>query len=152
MGKSLNTLISQNQEQILEEWIYLRLESFSKQKGALIIAQRNPLQNSIRHQLHECLKVILKNFEKKGEKYTEAVEQICRILAIQDFPPSTAMALFYELKVIMRKLVKKTGVGFKAKDWLEFNSCIEEMTLEAFDCYCFQRERMVNHDLESSSL
>jgi hypothetical protein len=39
--------------------------------------------------------------------------------------------------------MKKTGVGFKAKDWVEFNSCIETMTLEAFDFYCAQRESML---------
>ena len=143
MGNSLDTLIVQNHEQILEEWLYLRLAIFSKQKTSLIITQMDPLQNLIRDQLHEGLKVILENYEKRGEKYTEAVEQICGILAIQDYPPSTALALFYELKVIVRKLVKKMGVGFKAKDWVEFNSCIETMTLEAFDCYCAQRESML---------
>ena len=93
----------------------------------------------------------MENYEKKGEKCTEAVEQICGILANQDCPPSTAMALFYELKVIVRKLVKKTGFGFKAKDWLDFNSCIETMTLEAFDFYCAQRESMLTQGLASSS-
>ena len=152
MGNSLNTLIVKNHEQILEEWLELRLSIISKQEKSLIIKQMDPLQNLIRHQFNEGLKVILENYVKKGEKYTEAIEQICRILAIQDFPPSTAMALFYELKVIVRKLVKKTGVGFKAKEWMEFNSCIENMTLEAFDFYCAQRESMLKQRLASSSL
>ena len=143
MGNSLNTLIVQNHEQILEEWLYLRLVIILKQKQSLITKQIDPFQNPIRHQLHEGLKVILGNYKKKGKNYTEAMEQICGILAIQDYPPSTAMALFYELKGIVRKLVKKTGVGFKANDWVEFNSCIETMTLEAFDCYCAQRESML---------
>ena len=151
MGNSINTLIVQNHEQILEEWLYLRLAIILKQKQSLIMKQMDPFQNPIRHQLHEGLKVILENYVNKGEKYTEAVEQICGILAIQDYPPSTAMALFYELKGIVRKLVKKTGVGFKAKDWMEFNSCIETMTLEAFDCYCSQREIMLTQGLVSSS-
>ena len=150
MGNSLNTLIVQNHEQILEEWLYLRLAIISKQKQSLIMTQMDPFQNPIRHQLHEGLKAILEHFEKKGEKFTEAVEQICRILAIQDFPPSTAMALFYELKGIVRKLSKKTGVGFKAKDWVEFNSCIETMTLEAFDCYCAQREKIYQLKVDES--
>ena len=151
MGNSLNKLIAQNHEQILEEWIYLRLAIISNQKHSLIMTQMDPFQNPIRHQLHEGLKVILENYVNKGEKYTEAVEQICGILAIQDYPPSTAMALFYELKVIVRKLVKKTGFGFKAKDWVEFNSCIETMTLEAFDFYCAQRESMLTQKRASPS-
>ena len=151
MGNSLNTLIVQNHEQILEEWFYLRLAIISKQKQFLIMKQMDPFKNPIRHQLYEELKVILENYEKKGEKYTEAVQQICGILAIEDYPPSTTMALFYELKGIVRKLVKKTGVGFKAKDWVEFNSCIETMTLEAFDCYSAQREVILTQELVSSS-
>ena len=151
MGNSLYTLIVQNHEQILEEWIYKRLSNISKQKQSLIMKKMDPFKNPILHQMHEGLKVILENYEKKGEKYTKALEHICRILSIQDYPPSTAMALFYELKVIVRKLVKKTGVGFKAKDWVEFNSCIENMTLEAFDFYCAQRESMLTQGLTSSS-
>lgn len=152
MGNSLNTLIVQNHEQILEEWLYLRLAIISKQKKSLIMKQMEQFKNLIRHQLHEGLKVILENYEKKGEKYTDAVEQICRIFAIQDLPPSTVMALYYELKGIVRKFAKKTGVGFNAKDWVEFNSCIENMTLEAFDCYCAQREKILNEGWVSSSL
>ena len=150
MSNSLNTLLAQNQEVILEKWLNLRLAIFSKQKQSLIMTQMDQFQNPIRHQLHEGLKVILENFDKKGEKFKEALEQICRILAIQDFPPSKATALFYELKGIVRKLAKKTGVGFNAKDWVEFNSTIESMTLETFDCYSAQREKIYQLKVDES--
>ena len=150
MSNSLNTLLAQNQEVILEKWLNLRLAIFSKQKQSLIMTQMDQFQNPIRHQLHEGLKVILENFDKKGEKFIEALEQICRILAIQDFPPSKATALFYELKGIVRKLAKKTGVGFNAKDWVEFNSTIESMTLETVDCYCAQREKIYQLKVDES--
>lgn len=150
MSNSLNTLLAQNQQQILEKWLNLRLTIFSKQKQSLIMTQMDQFQNPIRHQLHEGLKVILENFDKKGENFKEALEQICRILAIQDFPPSKAMALFYELKGIVRKLAKKTGVGFNAKDWVEFNSTIESMTLETFDCYSAQREKIYQLKVDES--
>ncbi len=150
MSNSLNTLLAQNQQQILEKWLNLRLAIFSKQKQSLIRTQIDQFQNPIRHQLHEGLKVILENFDKKGEKFIEAQEQICRILAIQDFPPSKAMALFYELKGIVRELAKKTAVGFKAKDWVEFNSTIESMTLETFDCYSAQREKIYQLKVDES--
>ena len=150
MSNSLNTLIEKNQEDILENWLNIRLSLFSKQKQSLIKTQMDPFQNPIRHQLHEGLNCILENFEKKGEKFKEAIEQICRVLAIQDFPPSTAMALFYELKEIVRKLAKKTGVGFNANDWVDFNSAIENMTLEAFDCYSAQREKIYQLKVDES--
>ena len=151
MGNSLNKLIVQNHEQILEEWLCMRLATISKQNQPLIMVQIDLFQNQISDQLQEGLKVILENYEKKRGGYTEALVQICEILAIQDYPPSTAMALFYELKGIVRKLIKKMGIGFKAKDWVEFNSYIEAMTLEAFDCYSTQRELMLTRRLASSS-
>ena len=152
MVNTLNTLIAQNHDQILDKWLYLRMAIISKQKQSLIMTEIDPFQKSIRHQMREGLKIILEYFEKKDEKHAVAVEKICRILAIQDLPPSSAMALFYELKGIVRKLTKKTGIGFNAKDWVEFNSCIETKTLEAFDCYCVQREKILNEGLASSSL
>ncbi len=51
---------------------------------------------------------------------------------------------------IVRKLAKETGVGFKAKDWVEFNSTIESMTLEAFDCYSAQREKIYQLKVDES--
>ena len=150
MSNTLNILITKNQEKILEKWLSLRLSFFSKQKQSLIMTQKDQFQNPIRHQLQEGLKDILENFEKKGEKFKEALEQICRILAIQDFPPSKAMALFYELKEIVREFTKKTGVGFNAKDWVEFNSAIETMTLEAFDCYSAHREKIYQLKVDES--
>ena len=150
MSNSLNILIAKNQEKILEKWLSLRLSFFSKQKQSLIMTQKDQFQNPIRHQLQEGLKDILENLEKKGEKFKEALEQICRILAIQDFPPSTAMSLFYELKEIVREFSKKAGVGFNAKDWVEFNSDIESMTLEAFDCYSAHREKIYQLKVDES--
>ena len=57
---------------------------------------------------------------------------------------------FYELKEIVRKLTKKKGVGFNAKDWVEFNSAIESMTLQAFDCYSAQREKIYQLKVDES--
>ena len=112
--------------------------------------QVDQFQNPIRYQLQEGLKSVLENFWNKSKKYEEALEQICRILAIQDFPPSVAMALFYELKEIMRSMSRKKGVGFNAADWLEFNSTIEKMTLEAFDSYSGHREKIYQLKVDES--
>ena len=71
-------------------------------------------------------------------------------MAIQDFPPSRAMGLFYELKEIVRDIAKKDGVSFSAKDWGEFNSRLEQMTLEAFDSYVDHREKIYQIKVDES--
>ena len=47
-------------------------------------------------------------------------------------------------------LLIKKGVGFNAKDWVEFNSTIESMTLETFDCYSAQREKIYQLKVDES--
>ena len=116
MTNSMKSLIEQNKEWILKKWLNRRLALFSKQKHSLIATQMDQFQNPIRHEIFEGLKVILDNFETKGEKFTESLDQISRVLAIQDFPPSRAMSLFYELKEIIQERAKKTGVSFGHKE------------------------------------
>ena len=150
MTNSMKSLIEQNKEWILEKWLNRRLALFSKQKHSLIAAQMDQFQNPIRHEIFEGLKAILDNFETKGEKFTESLDQISRVLAIQDFPPSRAMSLFYELKEIIQERAKKTGVSFGHKEWVEFNSRVEKMTLEAFDNYIGHRETIYQLKVDES--
>ena len=150
MTNSMKSLIEQNKEWILKKWLNRRLALFSKQKHSLITTQMDQFQNPIRHEIFEGLKVILDNFETKGEKFTESLDQILRVLAIQDFPPSRAMSLFYELKEIIQERAKKTGVSFGHKEWVEFNSIVEKMTLEAFDSYIDHRETIYQLKVDES--
>ena len=98
----------------------------------------------------EGLTGILVHFKNRGENFSIALDQITRVLAIQDFPPSRSMALFYELKEIVRDIAKKDGVSFRAKDWGEFNSRLEQMTLEAFDSYVDHREKIYQIKVDES--
>ena len=150
MTNSMKSLIEQNKEWILKKWLNRRLALFSKQKHSLISTQMDQFQNPIRYEIFEGLKVILDNFETKGEKFTESLDQISRVLAIQDFPPSRAMSLFYELKEIIQERAKKTGVSFGHKEWVEFNSRVEKMTLEAFDSYIDHREKIYQLKVDES--
>ena len=150
MGSPFDVLIEQNKDKIHEKWLTRRLGIFSEQKKSLIMTQMDQFQNPIRHEMAEGLTGILVHFENKGENFTSALDQITRVLAIQDFPPSRSMALFYELKEIVRDIAKKDGVSFRAKDWGEFNSRLEQMTLEAFDSYVDHREKIYQIKVDES--
>ena len=150
MTNSMKSLIEQNKEWILKKWLNRRLALFSKQKQSLITTQMDQFQNPIRYEIFEGLKVILENFETKGKKFTESLDQISRVLAIQDFPPSMAMSLFYELKEIIQERAKKTGVSLGHNEWGEFNSIVEKMTLEAFDSYIGHRETIYQLKVDES--
>ena len=150
MKDSLSLLFEKDREWILEKWLSRRLALFSNQKQSLIKTQIDQFQNPIRHEILGGLKMILENFEKESEKFNEAVEQICRVMAIQDFPPSKAIALFYELKEIVLYRGQKTEHALASEELLEFNSNIEKMTLKAFDCYCNHREKIYQLKVDES--
>ena len=150
MGSPFDVLIEQNKDKIHETWLTRRLGIFSEQKKSLIMTQMDQFQNPIRHEIAEGLTGILVHFKNRGENFSIALDQITRVLAIQDFPPSRAMCLFYELKEIVREIAKKDGVSFRAKDWGEFNSRLEQMTLEAFDSYVNHREKIYQIKVDES--
>ena len=150
MKNSLHLLFEKNKEWILEKWLDRRLSMFSNQKRSLIKTQMNQFQNPIRHEIHGGLKMILENFEEENEKFNEAVEQICRVMAIQEFPPSKAISFFYELKEIVHDKVKKTEHLLTSEEFVKFNSDIEKMTFRAFDCYCKHREKIYQLKVDES--
>ena len=150
MGSPFDLLIEQNKEKIHEIWLTRRLSIFSEQKRSLIMTEMDQFQNPIRHEIAEGLTGILAHFKNKGEHFSSALDQITRVLAIQDFPPSRAMGLFYELKEIVREIAKKKGVSFGAKDWGEFNSRLEQMTRESFDSYVGHREKIYQIKVDES--
>ena len=150
MKESLGLLIENNKDWILEKWLSSRLSLFSNQKQSLIKTQMDPFQNPIRHEILGGLKMILENFEAESEKFNEAIEKICRVMAIQEFSPSKAIALFYELKVIILDREEKTEHTLNSKEFIEFNSNIEKMTLKAFDCYCSHREKIYQLKVDES--
>ena len=150
MKNSLELLFEKNKDWILEKWLDRRLSLFSNQKQSLIKSQMNQFQNPIRHEIHEGLKMILENFDQESEKFNEAVEQICRVMAIQELSPSKAIAFFYELKEIFHDRVKKLEHNLTGKEFAEFNSNIEKMTLKTFDCYCGHREKIYQLKVDES--
>ena len=150
VSSPFDLLIEKNKDKIHELWLTRRLSIFSEQKQSLIITQMDQFQNPIRHEIAEGLTGILANFKNKGEHFSSALDQITRVLAIQDFPPSRAVAMFYELKEIVREIAKKRGVRFGAKDWGEFNCRVEQMTLDAFDSYIGHREKIYQLKVDES--
>ncbi|MBC8259457.1 MAG: RsbRD N-terminal domain-containing protein [SAR324 cluster bacterium] len=150
MSSPFELLIAQHKKAILEQWLMLRLGIFSSQKKSLLMTQTDQFQNPIRHEMEQGLAGILADFENRGAQFSEALDQITRVLAIQDFPPSKATALFYELKEIVRELAKKNDVGFGAKEWKKFNHQIEQLTLTAFDSYVDHREKIYQIKVDES--
>lgn len=73
----------------------------------------------------------------------EALERITRILAVQEFPPSQAMSLFFELKPVLDDLCP-------ASEKAVLQDRLEELTLKAFDSYMMHREKIYQLKVDES--
>ncbi len=143
MNKECIRLIRENRRNVLERWKESVLAYFpGKMHAGTPIAQA----------LSEVLGEVLDAFERSPETLHEALNKISRILAVQNFPPSRAMSLFFELKSILRDIAPGASDRKKIsrKHWDEIQTDMERLTLEAFDSYMEHREKIYQLKVEES--
>lgn len=89
--------------------------------------------------------------DEKGD-CSDAVDAICRILAVQPFQPSFAMRVFFSLKSIVPELLcGQSGDEFSGEgEPVRFLSRTDELILMAFDRYMAHRERLYQLKVEES--
>ena len=145
MNKGTVKLIRDNRREVLERWHSHVLSFFpGKMQSATPIAQA----------LDDGLGNILDSFGTTSEALGDALAGVVRILAVQNFPPSKAMSLFFALQSILREIAPGTSCKsekqMKQKDWDDFQTSMEFLTLEAFDSYMEHREKIYQLKVEES--
>ena len=97
-----------------------------------------------------ALEKILSSLGKSENDCKEALDDVTRILAVQNFPPSKALSIFLEPKLILRDIMMKTTVADTLMQEA-FNSRLDALTLEAFDSYMRHREKIYQLKVEEGS-
>jgi hypothetical protein len=143
MRTAWGKLIQENRKVILDRWVERGLALFSE--------KLNP-DTPIGEALFEGFGLILDEIEDHGEKLGEAVNQIARILAVQAFPPSRSLSIFFELKSVIHAV---SGMGradnaMKQADWDACQSRLEQITLDAFDRFMRHREKIYQLKVEDT--
>ena len=131
-------MIEEHRSKVLERWQESVLAFFPEKMHA-----GTPLAQALSDVLGEVLDAL----GGTPETLREALNKISRILAVQKFPPSRAMSLFFELKSILRDIAPGE---LKQKHWDEFQTGVEHLTLEAFDSYMVHREKIYQLKVEES--
>lgn len=95
----------------------------------------NPVGVKTRKGVEELVDLLLKE-EMDLDAMRESADEIVRVRAIQDFTPAQAMAVFFLLKSVVRKLFSGKPLGDElARELLQFESKIDSLALVAFDVY-----------------
>ncbi len=134
-------LLDAHRETILQQWLDSALGLFPEKMG---------YATPVAMELSRALELILSSLGKGESDYKEALEDVTRILAVQDILPSKALSIFLEPKLMLRDIMLKTTVpGTLAQEVQEaFNSRFDILTLEAFDSYMQHREKIYQLKVE----
>ncbi len=104
----------------------------------------NPVGYSIREHTEKLYNELIAEGDISAEKFGPILDEILRIMAIQDFKPSGALRYLYILKEIIARELKEAAEP--ANDFhyelIKLYGRIDEITLIAFDIYSKCREKL----------
>ncbi len=148
---NLEKLLTKKRDRIVDKWINSIQESYPSETVEFFRHQRNRFANPLGASISETMGPLfdeLLNGNNQQNMFS-LLDKIVRIRAVQDFPPSGAVAVVFLLKKVirdeMKKDIDKDGLF---EDLLEFESRIDYCVLLAFDVYMKCRETIWENKLD----
>lgn len=142
---ALTFLLAQKKDSILSRWIELVLDTYPPDSSRFLKKEKdrfiNPVGHTISHEMAAIYEGLIQGTD--CDRITASLENMIRIRAVQDFPPSQAVSFFPLLKKVVREELAGEISGSSAvTELLEFESRVDEATLFAFDLYMKYREKV----------
>lgn len=141
----LTTLLIDNREAILENWVSRILDTYSPDSARFMKRQPNQFANPVGQTFARETEHIYDTLVSDGDPQAAAaaIESINKIRAVQDFSASEAVAFIFFLKAAIRTVLKSelSGGGLN-EQLLTIESKIDNMALRAFDSYMHCREKL----------
>jgi len=141
MNTILVKFLESHKKAILKQWLDSALALFPEK-----MAYSTPVAMV----LSEALEAILSGIGKGEDDCKKALDDVTRILAVQNIPPSRALSIFLEPKLILRDIMMKTTMADTLTQEA-FNSRLDALILEAFDSYMRHREKIYQLKVEEGS-
>ena len=135
--------LKKKKEKILSIWIERTLDSYTSSGFFKRSKDRfaNPVGANIKEGLTQLFNLLVKGADP--QEYTEPLDQVIRIRAIQDFSPAQAVAPILELKWVVKQVF---SADKECKDLLleldSFDCDVDRAALAAFDLYMECRDRL----------
>lgn len=137
--------LRRERDSIAGKWFERILDTYPPDAVRFLKRERdrfnNPVGYTFRQETKVLLDAILNGLE--SEKLLASVENIIRIRAVQDFPPSQATAFVFLLKNVLREEFPASHLESGALDeLLEIESRIDGLALVVFDTYMTCKTRI----------
>ncbi len=141
----LKELLLKNENSILKRWLDLILETYPPDSETLMKKGKNPFTNPVGSTLSRETKALFKKLCEGilDEGCQVSLSAILKIRSVQDFSPSKAVEFIFFLKKAIGETLKgEMGRESVIVEWLEFQSRIDNLALQAFDIYMGCREKI----------
>ncbi len=143
--KSLKAFLYESRSLLVQKWYEQAFNSYPGETAKFLRRQRdefaNPVGATFSKELEKVFDELL--LEESTENLPNSIDAIVRVRAVQDFPPSSAVAFFLELKDIIRQQmegkIREYGLQQELKS---FEDKIDQLCLLVFDIYMKCREKL----------
>ena len=141
----LESLLAQKRHTILERWFDLISESYPADGQVFLKNQKDRFDNPVAYEFRQGIKGIYEALINgmDGDLVLSHLDRIISIRAIQDLPPSKAVAFIFFLKTVIRSELKEeiTQKGIP-EELSELDSRIDGLALICFDVYMARRKKL----------
>jgi hypothetical protein len=141
----LKDLLSRNEATILKRWFDLILATYPADTATLMRKDRDQFTNPVGSTLSREIEALFKKLceGSQDEKCQSSLDSILKIRSVQDFSPSQAVGFVFLLKRAVGETLKNETYKESVMDeWLQFQTKIDELALQAFDIYMDCREKI----------
>ena len=141
----LEDFLAANKTTILKRWLELILDAYPPDSRKFFASQKNRFANPVGANLSEGLEGLfdglVQGVDSESDSFSEFLDKIVRIRAVQDFSAAKAVGFVFFLKTAVRETLRKGTLDNKTfQELLEFESRIDSLSLLAFNIYMQCRE------------
>ena len=133
--------LEKHRDTVVARWIESVVSKYPDRTGEFLRTQTDPFSNPVAAGLDRGLGAIVDGLCQgtPPNELHEALDEVIRIRAVQDFSAAEAVGFVFDLKSIVHDLVgQDAGAGVRS----DLEDSIDQLALSAFDVYMGCREEM----------
>jgi hypothetical protein len=141
----LADLLKKEKATVLRKWLGHVLETYPEDASRFLKSEKNPFANPVGSAIGEGLEGIFDELLEDAPSASLApfLDKLIRIRSVQEFSPSAAISFVFQLKPVLREVLKKEMLKQPLhEEWVAFTSRIDRLALLAFDTYVQCREEL----------
>lgn len=143
----LESRLAERRDDLVAKWRDLILGTYPEETRKFWRRQKNRFANPVGHSIDKCAAELfdLVLAWEDAEAIAEALNELIKIRAVQDFSPSQAVSVVYLLKKLLREeFMRELGEANRLAELMAFEARVDNLALMAFDLYSRDREAIFN--------